>query len=41
MIARYTANNSLLKVLYQVSAGVIFLEKKEMGCHADTVDILL
>ena len=37
-MARYIASNSLLKVLYLVSAGLNFFEKKEIGCHvAQTV----
>ena len=30
---RYTASSSLSNVLYRVSAGVIFLEKKEMDAR--------
>ena len=28
-----TGSSSLSNVLYRVSAGVVFLEKNEMGCH--------
>ena len=34
LMERYTASSSLSNVLYRVSAGFIFLEKKEMGCQA-------
>ncbi len=36
-MAKYTASSSLSNVLYRVSAGVIFREKKEMGFHTPLI----